>query len=250
MKNSIIVLLILGALSLSCSNSTSSNEEETISLPLKVGNSWTYNITITNNQENPISSRQESNITFTALSDTIIDGVQWFYIESGNSSFDTHKAGYYSNQEDGIYFSRSFKNPSPEKKSSVSFALGMDIFSIDNANLNEEKRLPFLHNPDAKIPERLIKTENVIGSVTYEGESKNQDFNSLTQDYIWNYYQQSIGSRTFAINPFDLNFSVSNDLGFVTYESAYVSTKGSTDDDPRLQLLLKYRFELTEFNGN
>ncbi len=250
MKNPIIVLLILGTLSLSCSNGTSSNEEETISLPLKVGNSWTYNVTITNYQENPISSRQESNITFTALSDTVIDGVHWFYIESGSNSFDTHKAGYYSNQEDGIYFARSFNNASPQKKSSVNFALGMEIFSIDNANLNEEKRLPFLHNPDTKIPERLIKTENVIGSVTYEGESKNLEFDSLTQDYIWNYFQQSVGSRIFAINPFDLNFSVSNNLGFVTYESAYVSSKGSTENDPRLQLLIKYRFELTEFNGN
>lgn len=248
MKNTLIVLLVLGTLSFSCSNSTSSDELERISLPLEIGNSWTYNVVITNHQENPITTRQETDITFTAQSDTLINEVRWFYIESGIKSYDVCKAGYYSNQDDGIYFVRSFKSSGQEKISNEVFTIGNALSNTELATNGEIKKSPFLHNPDNEAPDRLIKTDNVIASVTYKGESINDDFNTISQDYVWNHYQTSIGTRVFPINPFDLNYSVSSEEGFTIFEHAYASTKGSTEDDPRLQLLIKYRFELTEFS--
>lgn len=250
MKNSIIVLLFLGTVSLSCSNSTSSDETEKISLPLKLGNSWTYNVEITNYQNGPTTTTQDTDIVFTVLSDTLVDGILWFYVESGVQKFDTHKAGYYSNQEDGIYFSRSFKSSELEKPSGEVFTIGNILFKSKLKSNDESKEFPLFHNPDIEVPERLIKNDFAIASVTYTGESLNEDFSVISQDYIWNYYQQSVGTRVYAINPFDLHYSISNDVGFIIFESAYVSAKGSTEDDPRLQLLVLYRFELTEFNEN
>tara|TARA_R110000868_G_scaffold304437_7_gene565047 strand:- start:18747 stop:19499 length:753 start_codon:yes stop_codon:yes gene_type:complete len=250
MKNSIIVLLFLGTVILSCSNSTSSDETEKISLPLKIGNSWTYNVEVSNYRNNPITKTQETDVIFTVLSDTVVDGIQWFYIESDIQKFNFCLAGYYSNQQDGIYFIRSFESTVQEKKSSEVFTIGNALFDTELATNHEVKVSPFLHNPDNEVPDRLIKNEYTIASVTYKGESINENFNVISQDYVWNYYQQSVGTKTYSINPFDLNFSVSNNLGFLTYESAYVSRLGSTEDDPRLQLLFLYQFKLTDFNEN
>ena len=250
MKNLIIVLLLLGLLSFSCSNSTSSDETERISLPLKVGNSWTYDVEVTQYSTEPTTVEQFTDITFTALSDTLIDEVQWFYLESGINKYDALKAGYYSNQEDGIYYRKSLPGSVSEKKNLNEFPISMESFTSESVDAGEMRRYPFIHNPDNDIPERLIRTKSVIGAVTYAGESENDDFNVITQDYFWNYYQQSVGNRTYTINPFDLNFSVSNDLGFTTYEAAYVSASRSTEEDPRLQLLLLYSFKLTEFKGD
>ncbi len=248
MKNSIIVLLFSGVLFHSCTTS-SSDELEKISLPLKVGNSWTYDVFITDFQENPITVRQEKGVTFTVLSDTVVDGVQWYYIESDVHEMNFCKAGYYSNQEDGIYFMRWFDVNQSKTYTGVT-PLTLSELSSNTVSNVQENGYPFLHHPDTEIPDRLIKNESVIASVSYTGESINEQPETRTENYIWNYYQQSVGIRAYAINPFDLNFSVSNEVGFTVYEGAYISSLGSTEDDPRLQLLSLYRYELTEFNEN
>lgn len=248
MKNSIIVLLILGTLSFSCTNSTSSNENEKISIPLKVGNSWTYDVSITDYQENPVNTILDTSVTFTVLSDTVVDEIHWFYIKSDNRQMNELKAGHYSNQEDGVYFLRSpIINPSVKKELYSTFSFISDFNHSVFSKATNSKAAPFIHNPDNRVPDRLIKNDAIIASVTYQGESINEEFNSTTYNYTWNYYQQFIGDRVYAINPFDLNYSLSNELGFTVYEQAYVSTKGSTEEDPRLQLLMIIRFELTKF---
>ena len=250
MKNSLIVLFALGIVNFSCTNSTSSVKPEKISLPLKLGNSWTYNVVSTYYSDSQVITRQESDITFTVLNDTIVDGMRWFYIESGIRHLDIHKAGYYSTQNDGIYFLRSFDDVFKQSISSEIPSLALsDINTKENAS-SIEKRDVFLHNPDTDVPDRLLKTENAVASVSYQGETISDKFNDLTHSYTLNYYQISVGTRAFALKPFDLHISVSNKLGFTVYESAFFSTNSSTEEDPRLKVSSKFRFELVKFKTN
>ncbi len=247
MKYSLIVLLLLGLLNFSCSNSTSSDETEKISLPLKVGNSWTYDVTNTSYSVDPPEVTMEVEAIFRVQSDTIINENRWFFITSDKNNLNELMAGYYSNQEDGIHYKRSLESTSVEKKSTNLLPLyNNDFFS--KTNQNETGEYPFLHHPDTEISDRLIKNETIIASVTYKGESEDENFKVTTQNYIWNYYQQTVGSRTYTFVPFDQYYSVSNEVGFIIFERAYSSMRGTTEEDPRLRLLSIVTFELSEFN--
>lgn len=249
MKNLLIVLLILGSLSFSCSNSTSSNEEEKINLPLKVGNSWTYKVSyISHSSDSPEIVKEQEEV-FTVMSDTVIDGNKWFFVSSNNESLNRLMGGYYSNQEDGIHYKYSFDGSLLEKTVTNLVPFPGDYFPL-KSSVNQSKEYPFIHNPDTEIPERLIVSEDIIGSVTYENESFDEEFGTITQNYTWNYYQQTVNDRTYTIVPFDQHYAVSNDIGFTIFERAYASKRGSSEEDPRLRLLTIIRFELKEFNLN
>ncbi|MFV1885399.1 MAG: hypothetical protein ACMZ7B_12995 [Balneola sp.] len=249
MKYLLIVTLILGSFIFSCSNSTSSNEVEKISLPLKVGNSWTYQITYINYSTNSPEIVKELDEVFTVISDTLIDGDKWFFISSSNESLNRLMGGYYSNQEDGIHYKYSFDGSLLEKTVTDLVPFPGDYFPL-KSSVSQSKEYPFIHNPDTEIPERLIVSEDIIGSVTYENESFDEEFETITQNYTWNYYQQTINDRIYTIAPFDQHYAVSNEIGFTIFERAFASKLGSSEEDPRLRLLTIIRFKLKEFNLN
>ena len=250
MKNLIIVLILFGAINFSCSNNISSNETERISLPLKIGNSWTYNLERTTYRDSTIIKVQEGDVEVTVKCDTVVDGVQWFFIDSDNGSYNSARAGYYSNQDDGIYFTSTFESVESENTKGKDFVNGNVLLNTESVSNNELNKHLFLHNPDSEIPDRLIKNNQDISSISYKGETESEDFNTSSQNYIWNYYQLKSSTRTYTINPFDVHFSVSNDFGLIIFEIAYVSTGTRTENDPRLKLTTLLRFELKEFNEN
>lgn len=257
MKYLPVLLLLIGFAMLSCEDSTSIKDDESliVSLPLKVGNSWTYNFTYTYAESGETSEPEE--ITFEISSDTTVDGTQWFFLESGTHRYDQFMGGYYSNQENGVYYRSGFEDSENEKiteeiSAAISrnepFLLPKTLGPELDSDGNKKNEYLFLHHPDEFVPERLIKSDSFIGTVTYEGINSNHSLEVQVKNYTREFYQVSSGSRVYGLEPVDMNFSISNELGFTVFESFYYFTGSEDEADPRLKLYSVNRFELISYS--
>lgn len=224
MKNLIIIIALLSFLY--CSTSTDTSDK--IALPLKVGNSWTYNYISTNLRSNTVT--KEGQAIFTITKDTLVNGIHWFLIEGPTRTFSELLGGYYSNQGDGIHRANYYYD-------SLSDTL---------------KTQPFLHHPDEKIPNRFIKNSTSTNSISYLGEKIDSDSGLTTQEYTRTHFQQVVGEKNYTFLPYDFSYSFSNEVGFQKFENGYTTIDRNFESDEGLILKMTFltQFELLEFNEN
>ncbi len=228
MKKSLILLLSIGFLS-GCnlnSSDTFLENDNIASIPLAVGNEWTFtkseDILSKNNQ--PILSESKLSV----LSDTVIDGITWYFLKSDDFHLDNLLGGYYHNQANGIYFS----NPTKEDTTSL----------VDNSFLR-------LHNPDKQIGPRTIETQNSIGSVEFHDIDFDQESNLSKLNYSFSYYQLIIDEKVYSLKPEKFELDISQKNGFEYVETGAYSQFGTTGDDPRLSLVIRISYSLIEFSN-
>lgn len=122
------------------------------------------------------------------------------------------------------------------------------INQLSNNSTGATNEFLFLHNPDTEITERLLKNDYFIGSVNYIGVKAESLLNIETKAYTREYYQFFDGNRKYGVEPAQLNYEISNQIGFVVFESAYYSFSTSEENDERLSLSHLYRYELIEYS--
>lgn len=247
-----ILILITFLSGISCKENISPETSELLELPLEVGNSWTYNVTSINFRSGD-TTRTE--VTFTVAKDTIVNGIRWAFLESESRFHQNLMGGYYSNQEDGIFYIQRFQSQTNEEteldnlKAYLPESERLSFTEYPKMKENNESFFPvFLHHPDPNIPSRILESDYFIASVTYLGKTDNKDLNAPSYNFKRTYYQIQTGSRVYSLNPFDLNYSINNSFGFIKFENMYYSAIGSTEEDPRLQPLTLVSFNLTETN--
>lgn len=258
MKYSFFILFaFLGFLS--CDSSSPVNElapPQITSMPLQIGNTWNYSVTKTSSLTN---ETEIDSAIFTVVSDTVVHGIHWFLIKSDNQIHDRLVGGYYSNQEDGIHHTVSlseipqkttFSSIPLSKKISKNLIVNQLSSTANDNSTGSTNALLFLHNPDIEITERLIKNDFFIGSINYLGVSNNSLLNIDTNGYTREYYQIFDRGRKYGVEPAKLNYEISNKIGFVVFENAYFSFSTSEENDQRLSLAQRYRYELIEYSIN
>ena len=255
MKYSIFLslfLLILFTACEDCSSALTSETETVISLPLETGKEFTYRF-IYDDVINQISDTSDTEIIFTVNSDTLVEGITWYNLESTDNLGNTIIGGYYSNQNDGIHYQKTFEEIEafekvhvPGEATSLGVMLVTEYFNKSSSSNDEYFNSPFYPNPPSDPSEPtdyVIYTPSLVGSTFYKGQTITNS-GSIVQNYSKFHFQwfDPYGVE-YSLYPFELEYQVSSTDGILIYE-AYSVVIDSNQNDPRLLPATKLRFEL------
>ncbi|HBQ58471.1 MAG TPA: hypothetical protein DD671_02300 [Balneolaceae bacterium] len=214
MKSFVALFLSIFVL-ISCStNSEKDSDTPTLEFPLKVGNTWVFDI------QGERSNRLD---TLTVTKDTLIDGQTWFYLseeeKNSHSLLNSSFQGYYTTYNSGLYHYSGESNIS-------------DNTPIFQANLTEGDT--YLNDPGS------------VWITTYNGEESDSKYGS-TYSYSVEYLTLLHNSTTFDLDQSYIFERVySPEIGFVHWETAYL-TSPRKDTTITLTLSERINIHLNEF---
>lgn len=248
MLRSLLQIILVCLVFVSCKSSTSSDDTSLKArIPLQIGNQWTYSVSETNLRTGNV---ELDTVVFTVVSNTLVDNNIWFKVEADKNFHSICFEGFYSNQEDGIYYLGSFSSNENEQTlvSSLNPGTLPDISTQLLLKENStELNPPFIHHPDERVPERLLKNETLIGSTIYSGSEIDPESNSYVHTYIKSYYQQTFINATYPLVPVEMEYKIIDNIGFKAYDQYYFTRSQDDENEVRLVPILFIRYDLESY---
>ncbi len=203
-----------------CATNEPDLSDPVATLPLKIGNSWSFEYYSVKEGTTDTSSVQE--VTLTVVSDTVISGIKWFEIKNSgklNDAIESCLTGFFSNQQDGVH-------------------------RIRNLHEEDHSNVLYIPNPGFQTPLSEYSTDRTKYTINYISETTDTD----QFEYVYRYTK----SGGFELNPvIDLKFILDTSSGIKYWETAYYSPdRNATSDDAPLVPHSRVYINQVSFSGS